>query len=154
MDVIPIWNDSNQAISSTFNMFQQLADDYYGKAFYPLSKLYCRRQDVVEGEDQANCLAQLAFEWCSYNQAIQDVEIWCDLGRMYAEGYGAYQNDEQAVHWFRKAAEQGDSTGQCELGVMYAEGRGIPQDNEEAVKWLKLAAEQGNAEAQRNLEKQ
>lgn len=127
MDAIPIWNNSNQTISSNFDIFQKLADDYYGKAFYPLSKLYCRRQDVVEGKDQANCLAQLAFEWCFFNQSIQDAEIWCDLGRMYDEGYGAEQNDEQAVYWFSKAAELGDSAGQYKLGVMRAEGRGILQ---------------------------
>lgn len=151
MDAIPIWNDSNQVISSTFNILQQLADDYYGKAFYPLSKLYCSRQDVVESGDQSNCLAQLAFEWCFFNQSIQDVEIWCDLGSMYDEGYGAEQNDEQAMHWFRKAAEQGAPEGQCGLGVMYAEGRGVPQDKNEAAKWLGLASEQGHAKAQRNL---
>lgn len=107
LDSIPVWDESNQVISSTFNIFQQLADDYYGKAFYPLSKLYCNRQDVVESGDKTNCLAQLAFEWCFFNQSIQDAEIWCDLGRMYDEGYGAEQDDEQAAYWLHKAAEQG-----------------------------------------------
>lgn len=124
LDAIPVWNDSNQAISSTFNIFQQLADDYYGKAFYPLSKLYCHRQDVVEGGDQANCLAQLAFEWCFFNQSIQDAEIWCDLGRMYDEGYGAEQNDEQAAYWFRKAAEQGHAKAQHNLELIHAKETG------------------------------
>ncbi|WP_225522165.1 SEL1-like repeat protein [Neisseria flavescens] len=27
---------------------------------------------------------------------------------MYAQGQGVRQDDKQAVHWYRKAAEQGD----------------------------------------------
>lgn len=152
MGAIPIWNDNNQAISSIFNIFQQLADEKYGKAFYPLSKLYFSKRNAEDDKEPTNCLADLAFDWCFFSQAIQDVEVWCDLGRMYDEGYGTEQNDEQAVYWFRKAAEQGDSMGQCKLGLMYADGKGVTQNYEEAVKWLRLAAEQGIADAQQTLE--
>ena len=31
-----------------------------------------------------------------------------NLGVMYANGEGVAKNDEQAVKWYRKAAEQGD----------------------------------------------
>ena len=33
------------------------------------------------------------------------------------DGRGVEQNDEQAVFWYRKAAEQGDATAQFNLGV-------------------------------------
>ena len=61
------------------------------------------------------------------------------------------QDDEQAVSFFRKAAEQGDAVGQRRLGWMYDNGRGTPQNYEEAVKWYRLAAEQGDVKAQFNL---
>ena len=44
-----------------------------------------------------------------------------NLGRMYANGRGVEQDDEQAVFWYRKAAEQGHASAQFNLGWMYDE---------------------------------
>jgi TPR repeat protein len=35
-----------------------------------------------------------------------------NLGHCYAEGLGVEQDYTQAVHWYRKAAEQGDTDAQ------------------------------------------
>ena len=61
------------------------------------------------------------------------------------------QNDEEAVKWYRRAAEQGDATGQANLAACYENARGVEQDLKEAVKWYFKAAEQGYAVAQNNL---
>ena len=58
---------------------------------------------------------------------------------------------QEAVKWYRKAAEQGDANAQNSLGVMYYKGEGVPRDHQEAVKWYRKAAEQGHAGAQFNL---
>lgn len=58
---------------------------------------------------------------------------------------------EEAIKWYRKAAEQGYADAQCNLADMYRYGRGVPEDDEEAVKWYREAAEQGHADAQCNL---
>ncbi len=58
---------------------------------------------------------------------------------------------EEAVKWYRRAAEQGNATAQCNLGYCYDNGQGVEQNLEEAVKWYRKAAEQGNATAQCNL---
>lgn len=139
------------AISSAFKIFQQLSNENFGKAFYPLSILYGDRRDVEEGKNHAQYFAQLAFEWCFANKTNQDVELWCDLGRMYDKGDGVEQSYENAVKCFRLAAEQGNAQAQWHLGDSYSEGHGVPQDYEEAVKWILLAAEQGNVVAQSNL---
>ena len=60
-------------------------------------------------------------------------------------------DDQEAVSWFRKAAEQGDVDAQLWLGVMYANGKGVPEDDQEAASWYYRAAEQGHAEAQYSL---
>jgi hypothetical protein len=60
-------------------------------------------------------------------------------------------NDEDAVKWYRKAAEKGTSWGQFNLGVCYARGQGVPQDYGEALKWFLKAAEQGEAMSQYSL---
>jgi TPR repeat protein len=70
---------------------------------------------------------------------------------MYSEGYGVEQDDEQAIYWFRKAAEQGEFYGQWELGRRYRFGDGVEQSDEQAVCWFRNAAEQGNVDSQQAL---
>ena len=57
------------------------------------------------------------------------------------------KNDEEAVTWCRKAADQGNATAQYNLGVMYDKGEGVPKNDVEAYKWWLLAAAKGNEEA-------
>lgn len=65
---------------------------------------------------------------------------------------GAVRPDyDDAVKWFRKAAEKGTSWGQFNLGVSYGRGQGVPQDYTEAMKWFLKAAEQGEAMSQYSL---
>jgi TPR repeat protein len=62
------------------------------------------------------------------------------------------QDYAEAVKWYRRAAEQGNTDAQMRLGVMYEDGRGgLPQDDAEAAKWYRKAAEQGNVDAQATL---
>ena len=72
---------------------------------------------------------------------------------MYGNGRGVRQDDEEAVRWYRRAAEQGHASGQYNLGFMYENGRGVRRDRVEAARWYQLAAEQGNASAQERLER-
>ena len=71
---------------------------------------------------------------------------WC-----YANGRGVIQNDEQAVEWYRRAAEQGHAIAQYDLSWMYQHGRGVSQNSSEAAQWCRRAAEQGYADAQNTL---
>jgi TPR repeat protein len=59
---------------------------------------------------------------------------------MYDDGLGVPQDYEQAVAWYRKAADQGYSVSQYNLGVMYAQGQGVQQDYVQAHMWFNLAA--------------
>ncbi len=47
---------------------------------------------------------------------------------------------DNAVIWYRKAAEQGDPQGQSNLGLEYMLGLGVPQDYVLAHMWLNLGA--------------
>ena len=60
-------------------------------------------------------------------------------------------NLEEAVSWFRKAAEQGLPQAQFNLGVCYSNGHGVEKDETKAVSWYRKSAEQGLAQAQFNL---
>ena len=43
-------------------------------------------------------------------------------------GQGVPQDYEEAIKWYRLAAEQGYASAQYNLGVMYDNGDGVPQD--------------------------
>jgi TPR repeat protein len=56
-------------------------------------------------------------------------------------------NYEEAVRWYRLAAQQGHSKAQLALAKIYFDGL-VPGNIDEASKWCHLAAEQGLASAQ------
>ncbi|HEX8989903.1 MAG TPA: tetratricopeptide repeat protein [Rhodocyclaceae bacterium] len=58
---------------------------------------------------------------------------------------------QEAVAWFRRAAEQGHADAQFALGHFYARGEGVARDDAQAFAWWRKAAEQGIAGAQYNL---
>ena len=73
-----------------------------------------------------------------------------ELGNMYYAGKYAVQfgkDNQEAVKWYRKAAEQGDAEAQERLGHMYANGEGVPEDYVKAYAWMNLAAAQGRNNA-------
>ena len=61
------------------------------------------------------------------------------------------QNYEEAVKWYRLAAQQECAPAQCNLGLCYETGRGVRQDIREAVRWFCRAARAGDKTAQHNL---
>src|SRR5215831_9235476 len=44
-----------------------------------------------------------------------------NVGSMYAQGWGVAQDYAEAVRWYRKAAEQGNTRARTILGMMYAD---------------------------------
>jgi TPR repeat protein len=79
-----------------------------------------------------------------------------DPGAQFGVGYGYWvgqsgqEEDAEAGHWFRLAAEQGHADAQFQLGTLHlkiADGRQAA----EAARWYRVAAEQGHADAQYNL---
>jgi TPR repeat protein len=71
---------------------------------------------------------------------------------MYANGRGVPKDDQQAVVWYRKAAEYGLPDARYSLGLAYENGQGIPQDLTLAMAWFRKAAEQGHKEAKAKLD--
>ena len=50
-----------------------------------------------------------------------------DLGLMFDNGNGVPKDFEQAVNWYRKAAEQDHVAAQYNLAVAYEVGDGVPK---------------------------
>ncbi len=72
-------------------------------------------------------------------------------GHGISEGCGCSNDHEEAVKWYRKAADQGYPVAQASLGFMYVMGWGVSKDYKEAVKWYRKAADRDYAVAQTSL---
>ena len=59
--------------------------------------------------------------------------------------------DEQAVAWYRKAAEQGEASAQEELGMRFFTGKGVAKDLPAAFALWRKVADQGVATGQARL---
>ena len=53
----------------------------------------------------------------------------------------------EAIKWFKTAAENNDAESQYMLGGIYLNGLGVEKNNTEAAKYFKLAADQGHQNA-------
>jgi TPR repeat protein len=98
-----------------------------------------------------------AFQQTKTRAEQGDAAAQASLGFMYEMGIEVPVDGAEAVKWYRKAAEQGNSRAKCNLdqiaahGFMFEPGKHVPANGAEAVHWCKKAAEQGDARAQFNL---
>ena len=76
-----------------------------------------------------------------------------NLGNMYDSGQGVSQDYQEAVKWYRLAADQKKAHAQSWLGYMYENGKGVSQDYVLALMWLNLAVAQGDADSAKRVEK-
>ena len=72
-----------------------------------------------------------------------DPEAQFSLGLLYDTGGRNEQNPEQAVYWFKKAAQAGVAGACLYLGMKYEFGAGVSQDRKKACHWYEQAALQG-----------
>jgi uncharacterized protein len=143
--------DMLKQLADIFIVFQQLADQGYGKAYFPLANMYEGGRGISQNIEKTMYYGSLAFDWCFANQSLNDPEVWKDLAGMFRYGRDVKEDEQQAVFLYRKAAEQGDTDAQNNLGLMYLYGQGVRQDYRQAMLCFRKAAEQGNVYAQTNL---
>ncbi len=72
---------------------------------------------------------------------------------MYENGEGVDEDPAEAAHWYRMAANRGDTDAQDSLARLYERGAGVPQDYLLAHMWYNLAASQGDQDAQHARER-
>jgi TPR repeat protein len=73
-----------------------------------------------------------------------------ELGAMYHHGRGVPQDEEKAIEFYTKAAEQDHCDAQLQLGDIYLFGD-AHQDDKKAFAWYLQAANQGFHQAQTNV---
>ncbi|KAI3632862.1 hypothetical protein MIR68_008937 [Amoeboaphelidium protococcarum] len=73
------------------------------------------------------------------------------LGQMYIRGEGVKQDNNVALKWFKRAANQNNAAAYNCLGLMYQNGIVVPADSDRAFQFFVKAAEKENSDAQTNL---
>lgn len=136
-----------------------------GQVFTQSGRPWCHDADPYMGWDYGTCQdrfdrATAAFKRQEYAAAFavftQLAEkdfppAQSNLCTIYLEGTGAPRDTQQAVHWCRKAAKEGDHKATYNLALMYSDGIGVPRDDQQAAYWFRKAAYYGYANAQYNL---
>lgn len=69
-----------------------------------------------------------------------DITAQLYLGECYLRGKDVRKSIEEAMFWFRKAAEQGNADAQSCLGFLLCDNK---QDRSKGAYWFRKAAEQG-----------
>ncbi len=113
----------------------------------------------VEVDNQSYCYngsGVKAWENSILMKAEQgDAEAQYQIGKWYTDlSLISKKNEEEnAVKWYLRAAEQSHTNAERCLGDCYYVGRGVAKDYEEAVIWYRKAAEKGDVEAIYNIGK-
>jgi TPR repeat protein len=95
-------------------------------------------QQITNLEERAAHGDTIADLQLAYNYYIPDTP----------GSWPAYKNNNQAMVYFKQAAEAGDLIAQTYVGFLYERGKGIDHDYAAALKWYKLAATKGYMPAQ------
>ncbi len=101
-----------------------------------------------------------AYEEGKYEEAIKDfnkaiekdpqksAEAARMLGIIYSDTVAGVKNDKQALEYFTKAAELGDSIAMYQVAYASDNGIGTLQDQDKAVKYYTMSADAGYPQAQ------
>jgi TPR repeat protein len=85
-------------------------------------------------------------------EAITDLALTLSEGIQDRNGRSLVRrNPVRAVQLLRRAAEQGDVTGQGALGYAYDVGQGVRRDTRLALRWYRSASRQGSTVAMANI---
>ena len=105
--------------------------------------------------DEMNLTSGIAaFEAKEFRRSLQLLQPLAESGNpeaqyrlavQYQAGLGVVQNQLQAYHWMREAADQDHGLALHGLGIMYLYGECVEKNEPEAAVWLQRAADHGLA---------
>jgi TPR repeat protein len=105
-----------------------------------LAKLYLRGEGVPrDATAAAQLIKPLAENYNSWQQ------MWAQ--EVLADAYSQQGQMEDAVYWYRSAAELGNPSARNKLALAYLEGKGVERDTERAVDLYQESADGGDYHA-------
>ncbi|MDD9992785.1 MAG: tetratricopeptide repeat protein [Rhodospirillales bacterium] len=117
-------------------LFESASKENYAPALYNLA--WSHKNSERSAADN-----NLMLEWLIAADLKNYAPASLDLGMHYAAGIGVKKDYEEAVRYFKKAANVGDPWAQYNLGHMYALGWGVSQDFVNAYVWFDLSDKGG-----------
>lgn len=104
-----------------------------------------QRAKLFEKERFSDVYVRVAF-----GGSVDPIDQY-ELAEKYYKGNGVEKNYEEAVKYYRLAADHGHGWAQYSLANCCYNGNGIEKNYVEAIKYCRLAADQGNPSAQNFL---
>lgn len=75
----------------------------------------------------------------------------CNIGALYGNGHGVTQDYDQAMQWYQKAADLGESLAMNNIAWFYDKGRGLKEDAQEAARWMESALRVGSESSRKQM---
>lgn len=120
--------------------YRLAADQGLADAQYFLGRAYFRGDGVEKNSVQGR-------DWMTKAAEQGDPQAQNDMG-----DYHFFQHEPlQAIRWYRRAAENGNSSGLYNLGLSLAKGEGVAEDKAEAYAWWNFACILGQEDAQKSI---
>lgn len=95
-----------------------------------------------------------AFSWFSKAAKLGSAYAWYELGVLYENGDGVFQNYKSAFNSYKSAADGGFLQAHAKLGMCYQKGMGVKKDIKAAIKhYTILAREAKNENVQNQVNK-
>jgi len=125
--------------------FQKAVDSGNPQAAYELAKLYSSGNGVEADAEKAQSLYQAALKGFLDSEKSRPA-VWREyrIAGMYEKGLGTDVNVQEAIRWYKTAADNGDGHAAYHLGHIYQDGQIAEQDFSAALKWFEKAADLGN----------
>ena len=145
---IPVQNHSSYDVSLKKLDIENLKNQLSGTVPDMVQKLLNLAEQAEKDKEYDSAIKILERVQTSLEDELKN-----DPEKLYTTGKKYYDagNYDEAVKYFREAAERNHAGAQFNLGDCYYKGHGVPQSYEEAVKWFRKAAEQNYADAQNRL---
>ena len=110
--------------------YQKSADQGYAPGEYWV----CGKRPNLDGIEFERCM------WRAAEKNVPEAQFW--LGVAFEQNLWFGVTDKQeALKWYKRAAEGGQPDAENELGVRYQDGDGVEQSYVQAAYWFRKAAE-------------
>jgi TPR repeat protein len=119
-------NDSEKSLY----WYKKSAEQNYAPAEYKLCLLHANREEL----ESERCM------WRAAENGVPEVQFWIGVAYDQQLWFGIADKQE-ALKWFRKAAEGGNPDAELDMGEHYEDGDGVEQNYAIAAEWYRKAAE-------------
>ena len=116
--------------SEAISLYRKAAENGDDSAKYNIAKFYALGKGVPKSIDKAIDLL---------TQCKDKAFRLYSIGKLFYDGEEVEQSYEEAIKWWRLAADANSGYAKYMLGDCYKNGQGVERSYEESVKWYKMA---------------